>query len=145
MPPARCANAIDRLDAALEDIDKGEVGKLASSSEVLALMMPITYEVPLSAKSADLYLWVSHDALIRHRPFKNYDYNDLWQRIGTTPIQYQKICSDYKTLASDIRSRVVKHATKEGWGKRSSNNNKLLVQEAQTQSNIQMEQLSLFP
>lgn len=33
MPPARYANAVDRLDAALEEIDKGEVGKLASSRD----------------------------------------------------------------------------------------------------------------
>lgn len=51
MPPARYANAVDRLDAALQEIDKGEVGKLASSSEVVALMMPIAFEVPLSGEA----------------------------------------------------------------------------------------------
>lgn len=28
MPPARYANAVDRLDAALQEIGKGEIGKL---------------------------------------------------------------------------------------------------------------------
>jgi hypothetical protein len=140
------AIAIDRLDAVLEEIDKGEVGKLASSSEVLALMMPIAYEVPLSAEWTDVYLWASYDALNRHKPFKNYEYDKLWEKIDTTPIKYQKIRSDYETLASDIRSCVVKHAAKEGWGKRSLTNNKRSAKETQTQTEsiIQMEQLSLF-
>jgi hypothetical protein len=50
------AIAVDRLDAALQEIDKGEVGKLASSSEVVALMMPIAFEVPLSSQWTDVYL-----------------------------------------------------------------------------------------
>ena len=110
------AIAIDRLETALEEIDKGKVGTLASSSEVLALMMPVTYEVPLSSEWTAVYLWASHDALIKHKPFKNYNYDKLWEKIGTDPIQYKKICSDYETLAADIRSRVVKNAAKEGWG-----------------------------
>lgn len=138
------AIAVDRLDAALEEIDKGEVGKLASSSEVVALMMPIAFEVPLSSEWTDVYLWASYDALVRHRPFENFKYDKLWEKIGTTPIQYEKIRSDYETLAADIRSRVVKHAVKEGWGKRSSHKNKHPVKATTTQSNIQMEQLSLF-
>ncbi|WP_414587753.1 hypothetical protein [Scytonema sp. PCC 10023] len=138
-----CAIAIDRLDAALEEIDKGEIGKLASSSEVLALMMPITFEIPLSPEWTDVYLWASHDALTKHRPFKNYNYDSLWQRIGTDPIQYKKIRSDYETVASDIRSRVVKHAAKEGWGKKSLNN-KQPTEKPQTESTVQIEQLSLF-
>lgn len=138
------AIAVDRLDAALEDIDKGEVGKLASSSEVVALMMPIAFEVPLSSEWTDVYLWASYDALVRHRPFENFKYDKLWEKIGTTPIQYDKIRSDYETLAADIRSRIVKHAVKEGWGKRSSNKNKHPVKTTTTESNIQMEQLSLF-
>ncbi|MBD2608860.1 hypothetical protein H6G81_31175 [Scytonema hofmannii FACHB-248] len=138
------AIAVDRLDAALEEIDKGEVGKLASSSEVVALMMPIAFEVPLSSEWTDVYLWASHDALVRHRPFENFKYDKLWEKIGTTPVSYDKIRSDYETLAADIRSRVVKHAVKEGWGKRSSNKNKHLVKATTTESNIQMEQLSLF-
>ncbi|RAM49901.1 MAG: hypothetical protein C6Y22_19045 [Hapalosiphonaceae cyanobacterium JJU2] len=138
------AIAIDRLDAALEEIDKGEVGKLASSSEVLALMMPIAYEVPLSPEWTDVYLWASYDTLSKHKPFDSYEYEKLWVKIGTTPIKYQQIQSDYETLASDIRSRVVKHAAKEGWGKRSSTNNKRSAKETQTESTIQMEQLSLF-
>ncbi|QLE46217.1 hypothetical protein FD723_39155 (plasmid) [Nostoc sp. C052] len=138
------AIAVDRLDTALEEIDKGEVGKLASSSEVVALMMPIAFEVPLSSEWTDVYLWASYDALVRHRPFENFKYDKLWEKIGTTPIQYEKIRSDYETLAADIRSRIVKHAVKEGWGKRSSNKNKHPVKATTTESNIQMEQLSLF-
>lgn len=138
------AIAVDRLDAALQEIDKGEVGKLASSSEVVALMMPIAFEVPLSSEWTDVYLWASYDALVRHRPFENFKYDKLWEKIGTTPIQYEKIRSDYETLAADIRSRIVKHAAKEGWGKRSSNKNKHPVKATTTESNIQMEQLSLF-
>ncbi|NJM73667.1 MAG: hypothetical protein HC862_28100 [Scytonema sp. RU_4_4] len=138
------AIAIDRLNAALEEIDKGEVGKLASSSEVLALMMPITYEVPLRAEWTDVFLWASYDALNRHKPFESYEYDKLWEKIGTTPIKYQKIKSDYEIVASDIRSYVIKHAAKEGWGKNSSSNNKRLIQETQTESTIQLEQLSLL-
>lgn len=144
MPPARYANAVDRLDAALQEIDKGEVGKLASSSEVVALMMPIAFEVPLSSQWTDVYLWASYDALVRHRPFKNFNYENLWEKIGTTPVLYNKIRSDYETLAADIRSRVVKHAAKEGWDKKSSNNNKHPVTATSTESNTKMEQLSLF-
>lgn len=106
--------------------------------------MSIAYEVPLLSEWTDVYLWASYDALNRHKPFKNYEYDKLWEKIGTTPIKYQKIRSDYETLASDIRSRVVKHAAKEGWGKRSSTNNKRSAKETQTESTIQMEQLSLF-
>ncbi|MFN6462419.1 MAG: hypothetical protein RMZ41_011295 [Nostoc sp. DedVER02] len=138
------AIAVDRLDAALEEIDKGKVGKLASSSEVVALMMPIAFEVPLSSEWTDVYLWASYDALVRHRPFENFKYDKLWEKIGTTPIQYDKIRSDYETLAADIRSRIVKHAVKEGWGKKSPNKNKHPVKATTTESNIQMEQLSLF-
>jgi hypothetical protein len=138
------AIAVDRLDAALEEIDKGKVGKLASSSEVVALMMPIAFEVPLSSEWTDVYLWASYDALVRHRPFENFKYDKLWEKIGTTPIQYDKIRSDYETLAADIRSRIVKHAVKEGWGKRLSIRNKHPVKATTTESNIQMEQLSLF-
>lgn len=144
MPPARYAIAIDRLDTALKEIDKGEVGKLASSSEVVALMMPIAFEVPLSSEWTDVYLWASHDALVRHRPFDNFKYDNLWEKIGTRSVQYEKIRSDYETLAADIRSRIVKHAAKEGWGKKSSNKNKHPIQTTPTESNTQMEQLSLF-
>ncbi|OCQ93402.1 hypothetical protein BCD64_00425 [Nostoc sp. MBR 210] len=138
------AIAVDRLDAALQEIDKGEVGKLASTSEVVALMMPIAFEVPLSSQWTDVYLWASYDALVRHRPFKNFNYENLWEKIGTTPVSYNKIRSDYETLAADIRSRVVKHAAKEGWGKKSSKNNKHPVTANSTESNTKMEQLSLF-
>ena len=138
------AIAVDRLDTALKEIDKGKVGKLASSSEVVALMMPIAFEVPLSSEWTDVYLWASYDALVRHRPFENFKYDKLWEKIGTTPIQYDKIRSDYETLAADIRSRIVKHAVKEGWGKRSSNKNKHPVKATTTESNTKMEQLSLF-
>lgn len=138
------AIAVDRLDTALQEIDKGEVGKLASSSEVVALMMPITFEVPLSSQWTDIYLWASYDALFRHRPFKNFNYENLWEKIGTTPVSYDKIQSDYETLAADIRSRVVKHAAKEGWRKKSSNKNKRPVPATPTENNTKMEQLSLF-
>ncbi|MEC4814434.1 MAG: hypothetical protein SAK29_14340 [Scytonema sp. PMC 1069.18] len=138
------AISVDRLDTVLKEIDEGKIGTLASSSEVLALMMPITYEIPLSAQWADVYLWASHDALIKHKPFKNYDYNDLWHKIGTTPIQYEKIRSDYENLASDIRSHVIKYAAKEGWGKKSSNIYRRSVQVSSTESQFELEQLSLF-
>lgn len=107
-------------------------------------MMPIAFEVPLSSEWTDVYLWASHDALVRHRPFENFKYDKLWEKIGTTPIQYDKIRSDYETLAADIRSRIVKHAVKEGWGKRPSNKNKHPVKATTTESNTKMEQLSLF-
>jgi len=107
-------------------------------------MMPIAFEVPLSSEWTDVYLWASYDALVRHRPFKNFNYENLWEKIGTTPVSYDKIRSDYETLAADIRSRVVKHAAKEGWGKKSSNNNKHPVTANSTESNTKMEQLSLF-
>jgi hypothetical protein len=111
------AIAIDRLDTILEEVDKGETGKLATPSEVLAVMMPITFEVPLSWEWNNVYLWASHTTLIKHKPFPNYDYENLWKIIGTTPIDYKQIQHDYETLATDIRTRVIKNASSE-WGKR---------------------------
>lgn len=107
-------------------------------------MMPIAFEVPLSSEWTDVYLWASYDALARYRPFENFKYDKLWEKIGTTPVRYEKIRSDYETLAADIRSRIVKHGAKEGWGKRSSNKNKHPVTATSTESNTKMEQLSLF-
>jgi hypothetical protein len=137
------AIAVDRLSIALDEIDKGEVGTLASSSEVLALMMPITFEVPLSAAYTDVYLWASYDALTRHKPYKEYNYEKIWQNIGTDPIDYQKIQLDYENLAADIRSRVVQYAAEKGWGKKSFGKETRKGQTNQTTKHT-VEQLSLF-
>ena len=133
------AIAIDRLDTILEEINKGEVGKLATPSEVLAVMMPITFEVPLSWEWTNVYLWASHTTLIKHKPFPNYNYDNLWESIGTTPINYKQIQHDYETLAADIRTRVVKSASN-GWGKKLKQNT--LESNQSTEENNP--QLSLF-
>lgn len=133
------AIAIDRLDTILEEVDKGEVGKLATPSEVLAVMMPITFEVPLSWEWTNVYLWASHATLSKHKPFPNYDYDKLWESIGITPIDYKQIQHDYETLAADIRAYVVKGASNE-WGKKLKQ--KPLLNNQSTEENNP--QLSLF-
>jgi hypothetical protein len=133
------AIAIDRLDTILEEVDKEEVGKLATPSEVLAVMMPITFEVPLSWEWTNVYLYCSHTTLIKHQPFPNYDYNNLWESIGIKPIDYKQIKHDYESLATDIRTRVIKSASNE-WGKKLKQ--KPLLSNQSTEENNP--QLSLF-
>jgi hypothetical protein len=139
------AIAVDRLNITLNEIDQGKVGKLASSSEVLALMMPITLEVPLQNNWTDVYLWASYDTLAKHKPYKDYDYEKIWQQIGTIPIEYKTIKSDYEEIAADIRSRVIVHAAERGWGKKSSVQGRQTTEKSQTnQADKVVEQLSLF-
>lgn len=136
------AVTIDRLDTVLEEIEKGSIGELATPSEVLTVMMPISLEAPLHSDWVNVYLWASHTTLVKHKPFPNYDYENLWAKIGTSPINYKQIQHNYKTLAADIRSRVVSYAAKQGWGKRHKSPEKLTTNESQT-TNI-ARQLTLF-
>ncbi len=139
------AIAVDRLAIVLNEIDKGEVGTLAASSEVLALMMPITLEMPISNDWTNVYLWASYDVLAKHQPYKDYNYEKIWQQIGTKPIEYKTIRSDYETVAADIRTRVIKHAAERGWGKKSSVQRRQTTEKSQTnQADKVVEQLSLF-
>lgn len=109
------AVAIDRLDTILEEVNKGEIGELATPSEVIAVMMPITFEAPLICEWTNVYLWASHETVSKHKPFPDYNYDKLWEKIGTKPIDYREIKDNYEYLARDIRSRVIKHSSKE-WG-----------------------------
>ena len=109
------AVAIDRLDAILEEVNKGEIGELAAPSEVIAVMMPITFQAPLTSEWTNVYLWASYQTISKHKPFPDYNYDKLWEKIGIKPIEYKQIKDNYEYLARDIRARVIKHASKE-WG-----------------------------
>lgn len=122
------AVAIDRLDIILEEVNKGEIGELATPSEVIAVMMPITFEAPLTFQWTNVYLWASHETISKHKPFPNYNYDHLWEKLGIKPVDYEQIKHNYEYLARDIRSRVIKHSSKE-WGTKLKKHNLQAQQE----------------
>lgn len=115
------AIAIDRLKLVFDEYDQGIVGTLVTPAEVLAVMMPASYEAPMQNRWIDVYLWACNEAMVRHNRLRD-GVKDTWELIGCSPVQYKSIKDDYEDLARDIRSKVVEAARLNGWGKRTKSN-----------------------
>ncbi|MEH2067890.1 MAG: hypothetical protein V7K47_06940 [Nostoc sp.] len=111
------AIAIDRLKLVFEEHRKGVVGSLATPAEVVAVMMPASYEAPMASRWTDVYLWACNEAIVAHNRLRD-GVKDTWEIIGGRPIHYNNIKDDYEHLARDIRTRVVEQAKERGWAKR---------------------------
>lgn len=111
------AIAIDRLKLVFEEHDKGIVGNLVTPGEIVAVMMPASYEAPMKSRWTDVYLWACNEAMVAHNRLKN-GVKDTWELIDCRPVQYHSIKDDYEDLARDIRAKVVEAARLKGWNKR---------------------------
>jgi hypothetical protein len=125
------AIAIDRLKLIFDELELGIVGKLATPAEVVAVMMPASYEAPMKSRWTDVYLWACNEAMVAHNRLKG-DVKDTWELIGCRPVQYKSIKDDYEELARDIRSKVVEAARLKGWNKRTIDSGEKLKQNKST-------------
>ncbi|MFN6475336.1 hypothetical protein [Nostoc sp. DedQUE07] len=117
------AIAIDRLKLVFEEHDKGIVGNLVTPGEIVAVMMPASYEAPMKSRWVDVYLWACNEAMVAHNRLKD-GVKDTWELIGCRPVEYKSIKHDYEELARDIRSKVVEAARLRGWKKRTVDSDK---------------------
>ncbi|MFN6474045.1 MAG: hypothetical protein RMY36_030820 [Nostoc sp. SerVER01] len=108
------AIAIDRLKLVFEEHQKGIVGSLATPAEVVAVMMPASYEAPMGSRWTDVYLWACNEAIMSHNRLRD-GVKDAWEIIGGRPVDYKSIKHDYEELARDIRAKVVEQARQRGW------------------------------
>lgn len=127
------AIAIDRLKLIFDELDIGIVGKLATPAEIVAVMMPASYEAPMKSRWSDVYLWACNEAMVAHNRLKD-GVKDTWELIGCRPVQYKSIKDDYEELARDIRSKVVEAARLKGWNKRTIDSAEKLKQKYSAQA-----------
>jgi hypothetical protein len=111
------AIAIDRLKLVFEEHEKGIVGHLVTPAEIVAVMMPASYEAPMGTRWTNLYLWACNEAIVAHNRLRD-GVKDTWELLGMPPIQYASIKHDYEELARDIRHRLVEASRARGWKKR---------------------------
>lgn len=108
------AVVLDRLDLIAEEFESGKVSSLATPSEVLTVMMPVTFEVPLRSDWVDVYLWAGNETMMKHNRMK--DGITFWEHVGGKPVSYSQVKHNYEIIATDIRSKVVSSAKSQGWG-----------------------------
>jgi DNA polymerase-3 subunit delta' len=114
--------AIDEVKTILENQKiflRQDILKLCSGSPGRAIAFQnLLNSIPESILDhTNVYLYCSHTTLIKHQPFPNYNYDKLWESIGSSPIDYKQIQYAYESIATDIRTRVIKSASNE-WGKK---------------------------
>jgi hypothetical protein len=134
------AVVVDRLDRIYEEIATGDVGVLATPSEVTAYMIPATYEAPLGYRWTEAYLWASSETMIKHKRIR--DGKSPWEVIGCQPIAYSSIKDEFERLARDIRADVVKAGLADGWG--TTKRRKSQTQETEPEDDVSVEQPDLF-
>ncbi|MBD0266152.1 MAG: hypothetical protein ICV78_26570 [Tolypothrix sp. Co-bin9] len=136
------AVVIDRLDRVYEEIATHEVGLLATPSEVVAYMIPATYEAPLSRGWTETYLWASSETLTKHKRMR--DGKSPWEVIGGQPVAYSSIKHKFEQIAQDIRGDVVKHAKSNGWGVKQRQIKEEADRDEDNETGVIVEQQDLF-
>lgn len=111
------AIAIDRLKLVFEEHDKGIVGNIVTPAEIVACMMPASFEAPMGTRWTNLYLWACNEAIMAHDRLKD-GVKDTWELLGMPPVKYKTIKHDYEELGRDIRAKLVEASRARGWKKR---------------------------
>lgn len=133
------AVVIDRLETIFAEYHAGVVKQLATSSEILAYMMPATMDAPMQRDWVDVYTWAGNETLIKHKRLN--DGQTFWDLTGEKAVAFDMVKHNYETLARDIREKVVDLAKLHGWGKKARRQS--LVAQGLSEDMKAVEQLEL--
>ncbi|MCG5238404.1 hypothetical protein ACIU1J_32165 [Azospirillum doebereinerae] len=95
------------------DIVLGGAAWIVGPTEIAAVMYAATCAAPLAHGYAELYLWGTVHAMVRH---SGRSAADLWAMLGGQPVTDRDVCERggrlwhlYQPLAETIRRRVIAH------------------------------------
>lgn len=97
------------------------VGTQATQADVLAAMYPALMEALVNPDCGIPWQWgkvalyCSIEVGLRHKWISSR--SECYQQVSLEPISFKEIEDDYRHIAQDVRSRVVKMASSQGWGK----------------------------
>lgn len=98
----------DRFDLILSEYKQDQVGDYATPTEVLAYMMPASFEAPMHRDYSDLYIWAGNEVMRKHNKLPE-GADNFYELIGGHPIEFSTVKNDFQDLsrsASARRSRV---------------------------------------
>lgn len=107
----------DRFDLILSEYEQDQVGDYATPTEVLAYMMPASFEAPMHRDYSDLYIWAGNEVMRKHNKLPE-GADTFYELIGGHVIEFKTVKTEFHHLSRSIRQSVVKHAAQQGWGKR---------------------------
>jgi hypothetical protein len=107
----------DRFDLILSEYEQEQVGDYATPTEVLAYMMPASFEAPMHRDYSDLYIWAGNEVMRKHNKLPE-GTDNFYELIGGPVIEFKTVKTEFHDLSRSIRQSVVKHAAHQGWGKR---------------------------
>ncbi|WP_316437254.1 hypothetical protein [Leptolyngbya sp. NK1-12] len=107
----------DRFDLILSEYEQDQVGDYATPTEVLAYMMPASFEAPMHRDYSDLYIWAGNEVMRKHNKLPE-GADNFYELIGGHAIEFKTVKTEFHDLSRSIRQSVVKHAAQQGWGKR---------------------------
>lgn len=107
----------DRFDLILSEYEQDQIGDYATPSEVLAYMMPASFEAPMHRDYSELYIWAGNEVMRKHNKLPE-GADNFYDLIGVHRIEFKTVKTEFQDLSRSIRQSVVKHAAQQGWGKR---------------------------
>ena len=140
----------DRFDLILSEYEQDQVGDYATPTEVLAYMMPASFEAPMHRDYSDLYIWAGNEVMRKHNKLPE-GTDNFYELIGGHVIEFKTVKTEFHDLSRSIRQSVVKHAAQQGWGKRRNRKAEAILCETakpnavdSVQTTDQPKQVSLF-
>ncbi|OUC14546.1 MAG: hypothetical protein B0A82_11455 [Alkalinema sp. CACIAM 70d] len=133
----------DRFDLILAEYEQEQVGDYATPSEVLAYMMPASFEAPMHRDYSELYIWAGNEVMRKHNKLPE-GADNFYDLIGVHRIEFKTVKTEFHDLSRSIRQSVVKHAAQQGWGKRRNRAKGEVIAIDSVQTTDQSEQVSLF-
>ncbi|MDX2239844.1 MAG: hypothetical protein NW224_04080, partial [Leptolyngbyaceae cyanobacterium bins.302] len=115
----------------------------ATPTEVLAYMMPASFEAPMHRDYSDLYIWAGNEVMRKHNKLPE-GADNFYELIGGHVIEFKTVKTEFHNLSRSIRQSVVKHAAQQGWGKRRNRAKGEAIAIDSVQTTDQPEQVSLF-
>lgn len=101
----------DRLELIFAEHDAGNVGELATLSEVLAVLMPATAEAPLSHEWVNVHTWVAQRVYDKHRaPVSGVTFAEAMDGDVVAELSDFERKEHLHRLQYDIRRKVVQAA-----------------------------------
>jgi hypothetical protein len=107
----------DRFDLILAEYEQEQVGDYATPTEVLAYMMPASFEAPMNRAYSDLYIWSGNEVMRKHNKLPE-GADNFYKLVSAPVIEFKTVKTEFHHLSRSIRQSVVKHAAQQGWGKR---------------------------
>lgn len=133
----------DRFDLILSEYEQDQIGDYATPTEVLAYMMPASFEAPMHRDYSDLYIWAGNEVMRKHNKLPE-GADNFYELIGGHAIEFKTVKIEFNNLSRSIRRSVVKHAAQQGWGKRRNRTKAEAIAVDSVQTTDQPEQVSLF-